>query len=426
MAHALPSLPALQPSCHKASLRAMIKRAARMDISNRIKRTSSPPVMEARRWLAETALPADLPLLNVSQAAPVDPPPEAMRRVMADALLTQAETHLYGPVLGLPDLRSALAGQISRHYNANVAEAHVAITSGCNQAFAATIATICDEEDEVLLPTPWYFNHKMWLDMAGISAVPLATDAGLMPTIAAAKAEITKRTRAIVLVTPNNPAGVEYPATLVHAFYDLAREHGLTLIVDETYRDFDSRSEPAHALFSKPDWDAHFVHLYSFSKTYRLTGHRVGAMAASPARLAEAEKFLDTVTICPSQIGQHAALWGIENLDNWVSGQRDEILARRTAITAHFPPLKAQGWQLLGLGAYFAYVRHPFTLPSDQLAQELLEKAGILCLPGTMFRPATDPAGAAELRIAFANVDAHAIATLFKRLSSLDQDALSC
>ena len=161
------------------------------------------------------------------------------------------------------------------------------------------------------------------------------------------------------------------------------------------------------------------MHLYSFSKTYRLTGHRVGTIVASPARLAEAEKFLDTVTICPSQIGQHAALWGIENLDQWVAGERDEILARRAAIETNFPLLAAQGWELLGLGAYFAYMRHPFDLPSDVLAQKMVSAAGILCLPGTMFRPADDPAGARELRIAFANVDAGGIATLFKRLSSL-------
>ena len=395
-----------------------------MKISNQIAATFSPPVMEARRWLDATDLPPDMPLLNVSQAAPVDPPPKGLREAMAEALLNEDAAHLYGPVLGLPALRSQLAAQINTHYGATLTEQNVAITSGCNQAFAAIISTLCDAGDEVLLPTPWYFNHKMWLDMSGVEAVPLLTDAGLMPDLAAAKEAITDKTRAIALVTPNNPAGVEYPAELVKAFYDLAAEHGLALIVDETYRDFHSQSGPPHALFTEPDWQDTFIHLYSFSKAYRLTGHRVGAVAAAPSRLAEVEKFLDTVTICPSQVGQRGALWGVENLTQWVAGERDKILSRRASILEHMPVLEAKGWRLMGLGAYFAYLRHPFDVPSDALAPLLLEKAGVLCLPGTMFRPADDLSGREELRVAFANIDADGIATLFKRLSSLGSDIL--
>lgn len=390
--------------------------------------TFSPPVMEARRWLDGVTHPANRPLMNVSQAAPVDPPPSALRQAMADAALTKDDAHLYGPVLGMPALRTALAGAMSTHYHAQITADHVAITSGCNQAFAAAIATLCTDGDEVILPTPWYFNHKMWLDLSGVVARPLAVGADMLPDPQAAAALITPRTRAIALVTPNNPCGVEYPSGLVRAFYDVARAAGIALIVDETYRDFDSRTDlqadgttPApHDLFQQDGWEETFVHLYSFSKAYRLTGHRVGAIAAGPARLTEVEKFLDTVAICPGQIGQYAALWGVENLADWVAGERREILARRAAIHDGFPVLEAKGWQLLGLGAYFAYVAHPFAISSAELAPHLVKAAGILCLPGTMFCPPDDPSGAAHLRIAFANLDAGGIADLFQRLAHLD------
>lgn len=382
--------------------------------------TFAPPVMEARRWLDGVTFPKDRPLMNVSQAAPVDPPPQALRQAMAHTALTRDDAHLYGPVLGNADLRAGLSAQINDHYSARTEAAHVAITSGCNQAFAATIATLCDEADEVILPTPWYFNHKMWLDMAGVRSVALSVGDGMLPSVEEARALITDRTRAIALVTPNNPAGVEYPADLVLAFYELARSHGIALIVDETYRDFDSRTGPPHMLFQQPGWDETFIHLYSFSKAYRLTGHRVGAMVGSPARLAEAEKFLDTVAICPGQIGQHAALWGLENLGQWVAGERAEILARRQAITDGFGVLADKGWQLLGLGAYFAYMQHPFKISSLELAPRLVREAGILCLPGTMFWPEDAPEGAAQLRIAFANLDAQGIAELYTRLALVD------
>ena len=381
--------------------------------------TFAPPVMEARRWIEGVTFPDDRPLINVSQAAPVDPPPDALRRAMADAALTKDDAHLYGPVLGMPALRAGLSDQINRHYDTTTTAQNIAITSGCNQAFAATIATLCDEGDEVILPTPWYFNHKMWLDMAGVTSVPLPVGDGMLPDVDAARALITPRTRAIALVTPNNPAGVEYPDTLVLAFFQLAKAHGVALIVDETYRDFDSRSGAPHHLFQQDNWEETFIHLYSFSKTYRLTGHRVGALVSSPSRLAEAEKFLDTVAICPGQLGQYAALWGLENLGQWVAGERDEILSRRQAITDGFPTLAAKGWSLMGLGAYFAYMRHPFAMSSADLAPKLVADAGILCLPGTMFWPDDAPQGRQELRIAFANLDADGIAALYTRLSAL-------
>ena len=385
--------------------------------------TFPPPVMEARRWLEGVTHPTDRPLINVSQAAPVDPPPAGLRQAMAEAALTDDDAHLYGPVLGLPTLRSALATETSALYAGDIAAHQVAITSGCNQAFAATIATLCTEGDAVILPTPWYFNHKMWLDMSGVETVALPTGADLLPDPDQAEALITPKTRAIALVTPNNPSGVEYPATLMLAFFALARRHGIALIVDETYRDFHSISGPAHPLFQDPDWDDTLIHLYSFSKAYRLTGHRLGAMIASEARLAEAEKFLDTVAICPAQLGQHAALWGMQNLRQWLASERDEILARRAAITQNMPKLETLGWQLLGLGGYFAYMRHPFAESAAALAPRMVKEAGILCLPGTMFYPETDPAGAQELRIAFANLDAQGIAILFDRLVSLTKAA---
>ena len=378
------------------------------------------PIVESRRWVAGAAFAPDRPLLNVSQAAPAEAPPQGLRQALADAALTDVSAHLYGPVLGNEPLRQALARQISTHYRAGVRAGQVAITSGCNQAFAAAIAALCGEGDEVIIPVPWYFNHKMWLDISGVTAVPLHVGEGMLPDLALAESLVTERTRAIVLVTPNNPCGVEYPAGLVQAFFSLARDRGLALIVDETYRDFDSRDGAPHGLFQMPEWDRTLIHLYSFSKAYRLTGHRVGAIAASEDRMFEMEKFLDTVTICPSQLGQAGALWGIENLQDWLAGERQEILDRRAAIEEGFPVLAAKGWQLLGCGAYFAYVEHPFDAPSEEIAKRLVSEASILMLPGSMFMPAGDPDGDRQFRIAFANVDRAGIRTLFDRLAAFN------
>lgn len=379
--------------------------------------TFPPPVMEARRWLSGAHFPPDRPLINVSQAAPVEPPPMALRQAIAEAALHDDAAHLYGPVLGLPALREEIALQWSTAYGGQITPAQVAITQGCNQAFTAVLATLAGAGDEVILPTPWYFNHKMWLDMQGVTAVPLPCGAGLIPEAGEAARLITPRTRALVLVSPNNPGGAEYPAETLAAFRDLARAHGLALIVDETYRDFDAREGRPHELFTDPDWADVLIHLYSFSKAYRLTGHRVGAVVASEARLAEVEKFLDTVAICPGQLGQIGALWGMRNLTQWVAGERTEILIRRRAMVEGFGAL--EGWRLLGCGAYFAYAEHPFAMASDTLCKRLVHEAGILMLPGTMFQPESSAEGARQLRIAFANIDSAVIGQMFDRLRGL-------
>ena len=379
--------------------------------------TFPPPVMEARRWLAGVNFPPERPLINISQAAPVDLPPLALRQAIAEAAISNPEAHLYGPVLGLPALRAEIAAQWSAQYGGQVTESQTAITQGCNQAFCAVMSTLAAAGDEVILPTPWYFNHKMWLDMQGVKTVPLPAGAGLIPEAEAAAQLITPRTRAIVLVSPNNPGGAEYPSQTLAAFRDLCRAHGLALIVDETYRDFDSRSGAPHDLFTDPDWDDTLIQLYSFSKAYRLTGHRVGAVVASPARLFQIEKFLDSVAICPNQLGQIAALWGMQNLGQWLAGERAEILARRAAMVSGFAALP--DWKLLGCGAYFAYVEHPFAEASDALCKRLVREAGLLMLPGTMFQPEGSAAGARQIRIAFANIDAAGIAETFRRLAEV-------
>ena len=384
--------------------------------------TMTSPVMESRRWIEGMLFPDDKPLINVSQAAPVDPPPAPLREALANAVLNDVDCHLYGAVLGMDTLRKEVANQWSTSYRGELGQENVGITSGCNQAFCAAISSLCGPGDAVILPAPWYFNHKMWLDMAGIECRVLMCGEDMLPSAEEAVSLINNKVKAIVLVTPNNPCGVEYPPLLMDAFYELAKAAGISLVIDETYRDFHSRTGAAHALFERHDWQNNLIQLYSFSKAYRLTGHRVGAVISSAKRLAEIEKFLDTLTICPNQLGQRGALFGMRNLEGWLGDERAEILGRRAAMVEGFKNL--EGWKLKGCGAYFAYVSHPFLDSSDIVAQRLVKEASILALPGTMFSPILTKGGTghaeAHFRIAFANIDIAEIGNLFKRLEALD------
>ncbi len=384
-----------------------------------------PPVLEVKNWLSNPDLQPSKPLIDVSQAAPTEPPPEKMLEFMANKILCDNAVNTYGPVLGLDELRESLASKWSRQYQGKVSKENVAVTSGCNQAFCASISSFTSENDEVIIPTPWYFNHHMWLQMAGVKSIPLDTDANMNPIIEKAEALITDRTRAIVLVSPNNPSGAIYSNQLLQKFFDLCKSNQIRLIIDETYKDFHPNASQPHTLLENNNWDQVLTILYSFSKTYRMTGHRIGALLTSKENLIEIEKALDTFTVCPPQLGQYAANWGLNNLEAWAAERRTEILQRAKHFSEKFQPLSAAGWSLRGCGAYFAFVEHPFEDESDILAPLILRDQGILLMPGTMFYPKHNPLGSRSFRIAFANIDKNKISTLLERLKDLSYQRLN-
>ncbi len=200
--------------------------------------TGTPPIPEAKAWLAAYGGGHGQPI-DLSQAAPAYGPPEPLMQALADAAADPA-TASYGPIRGETLLREAYADEIRAIYGGASTPDACAIVTGCNQAFVMAALAIAAAGDEIILPAPWYFNHKMALDMLGIRAVPLPCmpDDGFVPDPACAARLVTPRSRAIVLVTPNNPTGAIYPPETIAAFADLAAARGLWLILDETYRDF--------------------------------------------------------------------------------------------------------------------------------------------------------------------------------------------
>ena len=273
--------------------------------------------------------------------------------------------------------------------------------------------------DEVLLAAPSYFNYQMWLQMLGVAPVylPFRPERGGVPDPADARARITPHARAIVLVTPDNPTGAIYPPETIESFHRLAREAGVALVLDETYRDFLPSDGPPHGLLARPDWDETLVHLYSFSKVYSLTGYRVGALVAGTGLLAEVAKAADCVAICAPAIAQEAALFGLRHLADFRADKRRVVLERVAQFRAVFER-QDLAYELISAGAFFAYVRHPFAgKPAAAVARNLILEENVLCLPGSAFGPNQD----AYLRFALANIDGDAMDALGDRLVASQQ-----
>ena len=331
---------------------------------------------------------------------------------LAQAAGTAAATS-YGPIVGDPSLREALAGDLSTSYGASVDASKLAITAGCNQAFFVAMVALSRAGDEVILPLPWYFNHKMTLDMLGIVARPLPCEAssGFVPDPEAARALIGPSTRAIVLVTPNNPTGAVYPAAVLHAFQALAAETGVALVVDETYRDFlPAGTGRPHGLFTNPEWQNSTLQLYSFSKSYAIPGHRLGAIVAGGLLMEQITKVLDCMQICAPRAAQIATAWAVEGIRPWREQVRETINERASLFRVALQ--RAPGWSISAIGAYFAYVRHPFGTIGSDTAALVARDAGVLALPGAFFGPGQDD----HLRVAFANVDEARLAEVGDRL----------
>jgi aspartate/methionine/tyrosine aminotransferase len=220
--------------------------------------------------------------------------------------------------------------------------------------------------------------------------------------------------RAIVLVSPNNPTGAIYPPEVISRFHALCLRRGMVLVVDETYRDFlDPVGARPHDVLSKGSWRGSFISLYSFSKTYCIPGHRLGAIVADKATITEIAKILDCIQICASRTPQIALTWAINALASWREANTRDIIGRlavfREALSS------ADGWQADSFGAYFAYVRHPgATVSSVTMARRLAEHVGILALPGSYFGERQEQ----YLRLAFANVDKAAISAVQSRLAA--------
>lgn len=376
-----------------------------------VARTMDSPISEAYSWIAGRSFPPDRPLIDVSQAVPGYPPAPALIEHLAEHLSTPALSR-YGAVLGRDDVRAAFAADVNAAYDAEVDAEQVAITSGANHAFAVVANVLAQPGDEIILPVPYYFNHDMWLQMHGIRARYLPCGAGMLPDPELAASLINERTKAALLITPNNPTGTAYPPELIRAFSDVCRDAGIVLILDETYRDFRTTTDPPHDLF-RGDWTDHVIHIYSFSKTFSITGFRVGAIAADTSFLTQVDKFADCVTICPPLPGQEAALYGMTHLGDWVAANRELMSGRVAKFRAEMREVDT-GYTIESAGAYFAYVRHPYDgEPSRTVARRLADDHNILALAGEMFGPGQE----SFLRLAFANLDDHVIPELVARLA---------
>jgi aspartate/methionine/tyrosine aminotransferase len=378
-----------------------------------VKSIQPPPVPSVQAW-ARAYDGSQGPLIDLSQAVPGYPAHPKMLELLGQTASSLAYTG-YGPIEGDSGLRDAYAAHSAEVYEAGISASNVHVTSGCNQAFLCAVMAVAGAGDTVLMTEPYYFNHETTLAMLGIRSrfVACSAEDGFVPRLEAIEAAFQPGVKALALVSPNNPTGAVYPPDLLKAIFALCRSRGVWLILDETYRDFLPSADLApHALFAEEGWQDGFCSLYSFSKSFCIPGHRLGAITAGPVFIAQVAKIMDNLQICAPRAAQAAVAEALPLLADWREENRLEILRRADALRTVMAKLPA--WQLAAVGAYFAFVKHPFSgVPSAEVAEALARQVGISCIPGGYFGAGQED----YLRFAFANADAATIGRLEERLA---------
>ncbi|KAF9650230.1 PLP-dependent transferase [Thelephora ganbajun] len=360
-------------------------------------------------------------LIDLSQGVPDISPP----RLLLDAIATYGSSESacsYTDISGETSMRSSFTHEMRAVYGNHVdlTPDDIVLTAGCNMASVAVIMILTDPGDQVILPVPW-----MTLEMLGVEAVPLAmiASAGFQPKVEDCEPLLTGKTKAIALVSPNNPTGAVYSPELLRAFAELAKSQDIALILDETYRDFITTGVPHHLFDPLQDWDwrSTVIHLFSFSKSYCVPGHRLGAIVTPQMVLNHIITVLDSLLICAPRPIQLALASTIPDLRPFVRNNAKAVHSRHEHFKTHLP----SSWRIGSQGGCFAFVKHPFKgREAMQVCERMSAEGGIVTLPIELFATKAtlqENDGRRWIRFSVANVDDETIIQACRRLSELEQ-----
>jgi len=313
------------------------------------------------------------------------PPPEAPQRASRHAA---GDDHAYKPVAGIAELLDTIRAKhlAEDHFDpTDDAGRAVVVTAGGNMAFMNAVLAIADPGDEIILPTPYYFNHEMAVTIAGCKPVLVPTDENFQLVTAAIRAAITPRTRAVVTVSPNNPTGAVYAPGALAEVNRVCRDAGVYHIADEAYEYFLYDGATPFAAAALPDSAAHTIALYSLSKTYGFAAWRIGWMVIPAHLLTAVKKIQDTILICPPVVSQHAAVGAMSSGRAYCEEHLDETRAVREIVLNELELLGRIATVPRAAGAFYFLARLNSDLPSMTVVERLIKEYGVGVLPGDTF-----------------------------------------
>ena len=322
-----------------------------------------------------------------------DPDFDAPAHVVAaaQAALEAGDTH-YTPPAGIPELREAIAEKLRTENGLDYAADEIVVTNGCQEALYLLIQILIGPGDALLLQEPRYnaYDHMTALAGGSVVSVPTHQETDFALTAEAVAERITPHTKAMAVVTPNNPTGGVIPPAILEELAALSVERDLIVISDEIYEKLMYDGFRHVSLATLPGMRERTITVNGFAKAYAMTGLRVGYFAA-PREFVEAViETKHTMSICTATPMQHAALAALRGPQDAVEGMRLEYDRRRRALMAALDDMDLTYGQ--PGGGMYIYVNVSSTgLDSEAFCERLLREEGVMIFPGTLFGdPNTD------------------------------------
>jgi aminotransferase len=293
--------------------------------------------------------------------------------------------HYTGPT-GLPQLRSAIATDLKAEYGLDYTADEIIVTAGVQESITLIMLALVKPGDEVMITSPRFMTYDTAVGFAGGIPVPVPTfekdDFAL--DIVEIEKRITPKTRMFVLVSPNNPTGAVTPPDVIRKIADLAIKHDIIIVSDEIYAKIIYEGNEHLSIGTLPGMKERTITLNGFSKTYAMTGWRVGYLAAPADFVTKVTEMRHTLSINTCTISQHAALAAITGPKEPIQAMIDDYTARRAYL---LPALDEMGLTYGNPGgAFYVYINVSSTgMSTPDFCEKLLRETGVMLFPGTMF-----------------------------------------
>jgi aspartate/methionine/tyrosine aminotransferase len=354
-------------------------------------------------------------VISLAQGIPSFDTPACIKG-RAERALNRGAAAKYSLAPGLPELRELIEISLAQENIYYDWQKEIIVTAGSIEGLTAAILAITSPGDEIIVPEPSYTSYSEVIKLAGCRVVysPLEEDQGWLINLKKLEQAITPKSKAILYANPNNPTGTIYTKQQLLALADLAVNHNLYLIADEVYKDFvyqirqkDSPALPLFSLAQLAKLRNRVIRLFSFSKSYAMTGWRVGYLHSDESITREILKIHDSLVTCAPVISQYAAMAALEMGDNEIRQFIASYAARKNLICRRLNKLNRYFHFIEPTSAYYVF---PKILPSNktmagesgkvdswQFATRLLEQAQVASVPGLAF----GPSGEGHLRFSF-------------------------
>jgi aspartate/methionine/tyrosine aminotransferase len=349
------------------------------------RRARSMPRSAIREIMALAAERADVIHLEVGEPDATTP----QHIIEAAFQAARAGWTKYSSNAGLPALRQLIAQRVSRRWGTELAAGQVVVTTGAIGALYTAITTVVEAGDEIVIPDPGWPNYESIAHLIGATAVRYALQAknGFLPDPDEVAAKLTARTKAILINTPGNPTGAVFPRELMARLAGIARARGLYLISDEIYEDIVFGGE--HVSIGEFGLGAQAFVISGFSKSFAMTGWRLGWLVCPPELAAVATGLQEPLTSCASTIAQKAGEAALSGPQECVAAFRDTFRRRRDILVDVLG--KSGLLPMVPEGAFYGLVEVSRTgLKSLEFAKRFLLERNVATVPGITFGPSCD------------------------------------